>query len=70
MLTIKKIDEVGEFEKFSSLSASAAVDTVGVGIGETVIVTSGSNSRFVFGDEKKAPIDTIIVGIVDEIQIV
>ena len=46
-----------------------AVDSVGAGIGETVIVTTGSTARYVYGD-KLAPLDMTIVGIVDEIQIV
>jgi ethanolamine utilization protein EutN len=69
LLIIKKIDEYGEFEKYSSSSTAIAVDSVGAGIGEIVIVTSGSNARYVYGD-KMAPLDMTIVGIVDEIQIV
>jgi microcompartment protein CcmK/EutM len=68
LMIIKKIDEYGEFEKYSSQSTLIAVDTVGAGIGETVMVTSGSTARFVYGD-KAIPIDMTIVGIVDEIQI-
>ena len=66
---IKKINENGEFEKYSSQSTAIAVDSVGAGIGETVIVTTGSTARYVYGD-KLAPLDMTIVGIVDEIQIV
>jgi len=68
LLIIKKINEKGEFEKYSSQSTAIAVDSVGAGIGETVIVTTGSTARYVFGD-KKAPLDMTIVGIVDEVQI-
>lgn len=67
LMIVKKIDEKGEFEKYSSSSTSIAVDTVGAGIGETVILTSGSTARFVYGD-KTTPVDMTIVGIVDEIQ--
>ncbi|MGI6556115.1 MAG: ethanolamine utilization protein EutN [Eubacteriaceae bacterium] len=67
LMIVKKIDEKGEFEKYSSSSTSVAVDTVGAGIGETVIITSGSTARFVYGD-KTTPVDMTIVGIVDEIQ--
>ena len=69
LLIIKKINENGEFEKYSSQSTAIAVDSVGAGIGETVIVTTGSTARYVYGD-KLAPLDMTIVGIVDEIQIV
>lgn len=44
------------------------VDTVGAGRGETVIVTKGSSARFA-ADRKDAPIDSTIVGIVDEVEI-
>ena len=67
LMIVKKIDEKGNFEKYSSSSTSVAVDTVGAGIGETVIITSGSTARFVYGD-KTTPVDMTIVGIVDEIQ--
>ncbi len=67
LMIIKKINEASEFEKYSSQSTAIAVDTVGAGIGETVIVTTGSTARFVYGD-KTTPLDMTIVGIVDEIQ--
>ena len=68
LMIIKKINETGAFEKYSSQSTAIAVDTVGAGIGETVVVTSGSTARFVYGN-KATPMDMTIVGIVDEIQI-
>ncbi len=42
-----------------------AVDNVGAGIGETVLVATGSAARIGVGNET-APIDAAIVGIVDE----
>lgn len=68
LLIIKKINENGEYEKYSSQSTAIAVDSVGAGIGETVIVTTGSTARYVYGD-KLAPLDMTIVGIVDEVQV-
>ena len=41
-----------------------AVDSVGAGIGETVLVTTGSSARVVFANPN-APVDAVIVGIVD-----
>lgn len=41
-----------------------AVDSVGAGIGETVIVTTGSAARLAL-DKREAPVDATIVGIVD-----
>ena len=44
-----------------------AVDSIGAGIGEKVLIATGSAARLAFSD-KEAPIDTAIVGIVDEKQ--
>lgn len=56
-------------EPCKSMSGSTemfvAVDNVGAGIGETVLVATGSAARIGIGNEK-APIDAAIVGIVDE----
>ncbi len=45
-----------------------AVDTVGAGFRETVVVVSGSSARMAHGC-KDCPVDAAIVGIVDTIQI-
>jgi microcompartment protein CcmK/EutM len=45
-----------------------AVDTVGAGMGELVIVVTGSSARLAEG-AKDRPVDSAIVGIVDSIQI-
>jgi ethanolamine utilization protein EutN len=41
-----------------------AVDNVGAGIGETVLVTTGSSARLALHNTN-APCDAVIVGIVD-----
>lgn len=41
-----------------------AVDSVGAGIGETVLLTVGSPARLALSN-KTAPVDAVIVGIVD-----
>lgn len=41
-----------------------AIDTVGAGIGETVLITTGSGARLAFPDSGK-PTDAAIVGIID-----
>ena len=41
-----------------------AVDSVGAGIGETVLVTLGSSARLALRNTE-APVDAVIVGIVD-----
>ena len=45
-----------------------AVDQLGAGLGEMVLVTQGSSARM--SDETKdKPVDAVIVGIVDQMQI-
>ncbi len=43
-----------------------AVDTVGAGVSETVLLVSGSSARMAGG--KESPVDSAVVGIVDEIR--
>ena len=45
-----------------------AVDTVDAGIGETVLIVSGSSARMASG-MKDCPVDAAVVGIVDTVQI-
>ncbi|MGI6403258.1 MAG: EutN/CcmL family microcompartment protein [Oscillospiraceae bacterium] len=45
-----------------------AVDTIGAGIGEMVLVVSGSSARLGAGDHTR-PIDHTIVGIIDRIDL-
>lgn len=46
-----------------------AADVVGAGIGEKVLVVSGSTARNVFGN-REVPTDMTIVGIIDSLEIV
>ena len=45
-----------------------AVDTVDAGVGETVLIVSGSSARMAAG-MKDCPVDAAIVGIVDSVQV-
>lgn len=45
-----------------------AVDTVGAGEGEYVLITQGSSARLT-PQTKSLPIDTVIIGIVDTIHV-
>jgi len=45
-----------------------AVDTVGAGEGELVLVTQGSSARLT-PETKNLPIDTVIIGIVDSVHV-
>ncbi len=46
-----------------------AVDTVDAGVGETVLIVSGSSARMASG-MRDLPVDAAIVGIVDAVQVV
>ena len=45
-----------------------AVDTVGAGEGEFVIITQGSSARLT-PETKNLPIDTVIVGLIDTMHV-
>jgi microcompartment protein CcmK/EutM len=45
-----------------------AVDTVDAGVGETVLIVSGSSARMASG-MKDCPVDAAIVGIVDHVEV-
>ncbi len=56
---------VEPLQSHGAKSKIVAVDKVGAGIGETVLISTGSAARIVCGCEK-APIDAVIVGIIDD----
>ena len=58
-LEVNLIENGKETDKYIS-----AVDSVGAGIGETVLVTTGSPARLALR-EQNAPVDAVVVGIVD-----
>jgi ethanolamine utilization protein EutN len=45
-----------------------AVDTVDAGVGETVLIVSGSSARMA-ADLKDCPVDAAVVGIVDAVEV-
>ncbi len=60
-MIIEPMDKMG-----TSTNQLVAIDNVGAGIGEIVLVAQGSAARIGCGLEQ-APIDAAIVGIVDEL---
>jgi ethanolamine utilization protein EutN len=64
LMIVRSVDPRGEPEG----SYLVAVDTVDAGIGETVLVVSGSSARMASG-LKDCPVDAAIVGIIDDIEI-
>ena len=64
LLVVRPIDPRGKAEGHYLV----AIDTVDAGVGETVLVVSGSSARMASG-LKDCPVDAAIVGIIDEIDI-
>jgi len=62
LLIVKPVSPEGKDEP----GYLVAVDTVSAGFKETVLIVSGSSARMAEGC-KDAPVDTAIVGIVDEV---
>jgi len=64
MVILQKINGLGKLTG----DLIVAVDLIGCGVGETVLITSGENARFALNDTN-TPIDNVIVGIVDSCDI-
>ncbi|MBI9090850.1 MAG: EutN/CcmL family microcompartment protein [Desulfobacterium sp.] len=64
LMIVQRIDAFTNEEKESFV----AVDQVGAGIGETVLVTTGSSAR-VASSINASPVDAVIVGIIDEMEV-
>lgn len=45
-----------------------AVDTLGAGVGDVVLLTQGSSARLT-PETKNMPVDAVIVGIVDQVHV-
>ncbi len=63
-LIVKKVNEKYEVEK----GTIVAVDNVGAGVGDMVIITNGSSARTSF-ERKDIPVDAVIVGIIDSLEV-
>ena len=57
---------VQPMESMADQKRIVAIDNVGAGIGEIVLVTQGSAARYVNGEAARPPVDAAIVGIVDD----
>jgi len=63
LLVVRGMDPTGKPEG----NYLVALDTVDAGVGETVLVVSGSSARMGSG-MKDTPVDAAIVGIIDQIE--
>ncbi len=64
LLVVRSMDPRGKVDG----SYLVAIDTVDAGVGETVLVVSGSSARMASG-LKDCPVDAAIIGIVDAIDL-
>jgi microcompartment protein CcmK/EutM len=62
LMVVQSVDPRGA----SAGHVLVAVDTVDAGVGETVLVVSGSSARMAAG-MKDCPVDAAIVGVVDTV---
>jgi ethanolamine utilization protein EutN len=63
-----RLDPKERRELVSTGRTFVAVDTLGAGEGEMVLITQGSSARLT-PETKDLPIDTVVVGIVDQVHI-
>jgi ethanolamine utilization protein EutN len=63
LLVARQIDPRGKGEG----GYVVAVDTVDAGVGETVLIVSGSSARMAHG-MKDCPVDAAVVGIIDAVD--
>ena len=66
LLIVKPLDYLNEGSKMTPVIAA---DRIGAGIGERVIVVSGSTARCAAGDQS-IPVDASVIGIIDGEEIV
>jgi len=64
LLVARAMDAAGKLDG----NYVVAVDTVDAGVGETVLIVSGSSARMASG-MKDCPVDAVIVGIIDAVEI-
>jgi microcompartment protein CcmK/EutM len=64
LLVVRPMDPRGKAEG----NYLVAVDTVDAGVGETVLVVSGSSARMASG-LKDCPVDAAVIGIIDTVDV-
>ncbi len=63
-----RVDPKSRGELVTTGRTFVAVDTVGAGEGEFVLITQGSSARLT-PETKNLPVDTVIIGIVDTVHV-
>jgi microcompartment protein CcmK/EutM len=65
LLVVRNVDPSGK----DDTGYSVAVDTVDAGLGDKVLIVTGSSARMASG-MKDCPVDAAIVGVVDSVEVV
>lgn len=68
LLLVQLVNADGKHPDEDRLREEVAVDSVGAGEGETVLICRGASARWVFGEPNEA-IDLAVVAIVDTITV-
>lgn len=68
LLRPQLVDEKDPTKFRPGMNTIIAVDTVGAGLGELVMFTQGSSARLA-PNMKAAPVDAVIIGIVDSVDV-
>src|SRR5438445_1979909 len=68
LLRPQLVDEKDPTKFRPGVNTIVAVDSVGAGVGEMVLFCQGSSARLAAG-LKEAPIDAVIIGIVDVVDV-
>jgi ethanolamine utilization protein EutN len=70
LLTVEpyRLDESGRDRLVSTGRTFVVVDTLGAGLGELVLICQGSSARLT-PETEKLPIDAVVIGLVDTVDI-
>jgi ethanolamine utilization protein EutN len=68
LLRPQLVDDQDPTQFRAGVNTIVAVDTVGAGIGELVLFCQGSSARLANG-LKEAPVDAVVIGIVDCVDV-
>lgn len=68
LLRPQLVDEKDPTKFRSGANTIVAVDTLGAGINELVMFCQGSSARLA-GGMKEAPVDAVVIGIVDSVDV-
>jgi ethanolamine utilization protein EutN len=70
LLTVEpyRVDETARDRLVSTGRTFVAVDTLGAGLGELVVICQGSSARLTPATEK-LPVDCVVIGLVDTVDV-